>query len=149
MTAISGVYVALKTMADGTCRITIDLDCPLAQLATLNLMPGTPLAIARLTNEAGTAAIQPEPEPEPAPEPVKGGALAKLAGMWCNDPEFQAWLRQHYKIKVRNATDAAEFVRHECGVSSRAELDNNPIAERAFNNSVRLPYMAYQQGRTK
>lgn len=147
MTAISGTYVALKTMADGTCRITIDLDCSLAQLAELNLMPGTPLAIARLTNEAGTAAIQ--PEPEPAPDPVKGGALAKLAGMWCADPEFQAWLRLHYKVKARDARDAAEFMRHECDVASRAELDSNPAAERAFNNLFRLPYMAYQQGRTK
>jgi hypothetical protein len=149
MSAISGVYVALKTMADGTCRITIDLDCPLAQLAELNLMPGTPLAIARLTNEAGTAAIQPQPEPEPAPEPPKGGALARLAGMWCADPEFHAWLGQQYKVTIRSVSDAAAFIRHECGVESRAEFDNDPRAERSFNNLFRLPYMAYQQGRTK
>lgn len=149
MAAISGSFSSMRTMADGSVRIVIDLDCTLAELAALNLMPGTPLALARLTPEAGTAAIQPQPEPEPAPEPPKGGALARLAGMWCADPEFQAWLRQHYKVKVSSPSDAAAFMRHECDVTSRAELDSNPAAERAFNNLFRLPYMAYQQGRTK
>lgn len=143
MNAISGAFSSMRTMADGSVRIVVDLDCTLSALAALNLMPGTPLAIARLTNEAGTAAIQ------PVPEPSKGGALAKLAGMWCADPEFQAWLRQHYRIKVSNAVDAAAFMRHECDVVSRAELDSNPRAERAFNELFRLPFMAYCQGRSQ
>jgi hypothetical protein len=139
----------MGTMADGTVRVTIDLDCTLSALAALNLMPGTPLAIARLTPEAGTAAIQPQPEPEPEPEPPKGGALARLAGMWCADPEFRAWLWQHHMVKAREPRDAAEYMRHVCDVASRAELDSNPRAERAFNEMFRLPYMAYCQGRTK
>lgn len=147
MSAISGAFVNVKTMADGTCRITVDLDCTLSALAALNLMPGTPLAIARLTNEAGTAAIQ--PEPEPAPEPVKGGALARLAGMWCADPEFQRWVGRRYNRVVNCATDAAIVVRHECGVKSRAELDSDDAATLVFNEKFRLPYMAYCQGKTK
>lgn len=146
MTALSGAFVKMGTMADGTVRVTIDLDCTLSALAALNLMPGTPLALARLTNEAGTAAIQ--PEPEPAPEPPKGGALARLAGMWCADPEFQKWVARRFNRVVTCDTDAALIVRHECDVASRAELDSNPGAAQVFNVIFRLPYMAYQQGRT-
>jgi hypothetical protein len=146
MTAISASFVAIKTMADGTVRLTVDLDCTLSAIAALNLMPGTPLAIARLTNEAGTAALQPEPEPEPA----KGGALAQLAGRWCNEPQFQQWLRDKYGVKdVRNAEDAAQFVRAVCDVKSRAEFDHDDYAGTRFQNKIRLPYMAYCQGRNK
>jgi hypothetical protein len=139
----------MGTMADGTVRVTIDLDCTLSALAALNLMPGTPLAIARLTPEAGTTAIQPQPEPEPAPEPPKGGALSKWAALRGSEAHFQEWLSQHYNVKIRNATDAAAFIRHECDVESRAELDNDPRAGRAFDNLFRLPYSAYCQGKTR
>jgi hypothetical protein len=52
-------------------------------------------------------------------------------------------------VKIRNATDAAAFIRHECDVESRAELDNDPRAGRAFDNLFRLPYSAYCQGKTR
>lgn len=143
MTVLSGVFVKVGTMADGTCRVTIDLDCTLSALAALNLMPGTPLAIARLTNEAGTAAIQPEPEP------AKGGALAKLAGMWCNEIEFCTWLADRLHVTVMRAEDAARQIRLTCGIDSRAELDSNAKAAAIFNEKFRIPYSMYLKGRNK
>lgn len=49
---IRASFVSMKTMADGTPRITIDIDASLLDLAMLGLEPGTPLAVARLTQEA-------------------------------------------------------------------------------------------------
>lgn len=137
MTAISGAFSSMRTMADGSVRIVVDLDCTLSAIAALNLMPGTPLAIARLTPEAGTAALQPEPEP------AKGGALAKLAGMWCNDAHFQQW------SLCPTPEEAANWIRNVCAIGSRAELDSNETAAMRFQEMIRLPYMAYCQGKNR
>ena len=147
MDVLSGSYVKIQTMDNDTVRIIIDLDCTLEQAAALSLRKGTPLAVARLTPEAGIAAMQPRTEPEPAP--VKGGALAKLAGMWCADPEFHAWIRHAYDPDVQSSEKAAVFVRFLCGIKSRAELDSNERAAMRFQEFIRLPFMAYCQGRTK
>jgi len=54
-------------------------------------------------------------------------SLAKLAGMLCGNPRFQA------HIGVTNAQDAAAAVRRQCGVASRRELDEKPEAARKFH----------------
>jgi hypothetical protein len=147
MTALIGTFVSLKTMADLTPRIVLDMQCTLAELAALGIEAGTPFALARLNPCAANAALAPQTEPEP--EPPKGGALSKWAALRGGEAHFQEWLSQHYNVKIRNATDAAAFIRHECDVESRAELDNDPRASRAFDNLFRLPYSAYCQGKTR
>ncbi|AEZ50834.1 hypothetical protein DC1_00015 [Burkholderia phage DC1] len=84
------------------------------------------------------------PRPEPEPEKPKGGALARLAGMWCNDPDFWAWLRSQGN-KCASAEDAAAIVRDICDIDSRAELDSSADAERAFQESIRSPFMLWRR----
>jgi hypothetical protein len=70
---------------------------------------------------------------------LKGGALAKLAGRWCQSPEFREW------ADVADADEAAEYIRAMCGVESRAELDHNPEAAAAFHKYIRQPYADWLQ----
>ncbi len=84
-----------------------------------------------------------------APAP-KGGALSRLAGLWCQTPEFQDWLRVSYPAEweaIEEGIDgpesheiAAEIVRQLCAIKSRAELDHSPEAARFFEEFVRGPY---------
>lgn len=142
MNAIHATFVKLGTMADGTPRLTLDLQCTLAEVAAFGLMPGVPFALARLTKEASVAATQ-------EPEKLKGGPLAKLAGMWCNEPEFWKFCAGRFDVAdaVTNAEEAADLVRFICTIGSRAELDSDPAAAERFEKHFRLPYMAWMEGR--
>ncbi|TMS58515.1 hypothetical protein MW7_007260 [Imbroritus primus] len=79
---------------------------------------------------------------------ARGGQLARLAGMWCNDPEFWAFLNKRASTPgaVADAGRAADQVRYMCAVQSRAELDNDAQAAALFHRRVRLPFMAWKRG---
>lgn len=141
MSVIAGTSVSVKTMADGTLRLTIDIEPTDAQAAfALFGAPGRSVALAALVD--GHAAIK---EPDPAAEKPKGGALAKLSGIWCGDGHFQAWLWIRFPKygDISNATQAADVVRIVCGVDSRAELDSNKLAAAIFEERIRRPYMRH------
>lgn len=54
---ISGAYVRMTTLADGTPRVVIDLDCGLEMAGRMFVEPGVMVALARLTQEAATASV--------------------------------------------------------------------------------------------
>lgn len=138
--------VSVKTMADDTLRLTIDIEPKDAQQAfALFGSRGMACVIARLTQEAATAHQQAETAagdtsaPEKAEKPV-GGPLARLAAMLGANPKFQTWIGL-------NEAGCREFILRECGISSRAELDHNAAAAEAFHANVRLPFVDWQEGR--
>ena len=139
--------VKISTMADDTLRLVIDIEPRHAQEAfALFGQRGMPCVIARLTQEAATAAQQAETiagntDVPVADEKPKGGDLARLAGMLCANPKFREW------ADVGDAETAASFIRIECGIGSRAELDHNEAAAQAFHRNIRLPFLAWQEGR--
>lgn len=67
----------------------------------------------------------------------KGGDLARMAGIWCNDPRFQRW------IGATNPATAKAKLCFTCGIESRADLDHNKTAAAIFHESIRGPYMAH------
>ena len=81
--------------------------------------------------------------PEIEQDKPKGGALAKLAGMWCSDPEFWAWLETDPDNACHSAQGAAACLYAICGIESRAELDHNEQAAEKFHRSVRGPYQKH------
>lgn len=87
-----------------------------------------------------------EPVQQTAPEKPRGGALAKLAGMWCAEPVFWDWLRADgwASDEAMNADKAAQAVRKICFVESRAELDTDESAKRMFDERIRGPYSKYR-----
>lgn len=173
MSAIPCASVSLKTMADGTLRISFDIEPMHAQDAfKLFAAPGTPAAIAAL--QVGYASKNDE-EIDTSPERVqktaesvhdkpKGGALAKLAGMWCQDPEFYEWIKGVYDVVMggdgRGNGDVhpddfkggiPEYCRHcvlvMCDIDKRRVLDHSPVAAEKFHRLIRGPFSKYLMAR--
>jgi hypothetical protein len=69
--------------------------------------------------------------------------VARLAGLWANEPEFLDWMRSIGKPALTPA-DAAEFIRRRCGVESRAFLDHDRAAKSRFDEYIREPYSKHR-----
>ena len=142
MTAvIEASSAGVKDMADGSLRITFEFEPRHAAEAFALFGPrGRAVAIAALKDGAAKVA---------EPEKPKGGEWAKLAGMWCADPDFHAFLNQTYPEDdhVENAEHAAMAIRSYCGIDSRAQLDADPLALEMFNTFFRTPFMAWMKQR--
>jgi hypothetical protein len=116
---------------------------------------------ARKGNQAGhrfmAVFVEVGDDEKPVPPPVvgnpisekpKGGALSKLAGVWCADPEFQSWLWESADyIGEPTPEECAETVRAWCRVESRADLDHDEAAAERFTKLIRGPYMKYMLAR--
>jgi hypothetical protein len=80
----------------------------------------------------------------------KGGALTKLAAMFCTQERFWQWARlsdengwaraEAMAMTSKPVEVAAEWIRLVCGVQSRRELDSNPAATKLFHEKIRIPY---------
>ncbi|MDE4918171.1 hypothetical protein ACUXAV_000207 [Cupriavidus metallidurans] len=79
-------------------------------------------------------------------ERQKGGELARLAGMWCGNPEFRRMVADRTGRSCETAGEARAYILERCGIESRAQLDHVPAAEAKFHASVRLPWVRWQQG---
>jgi hypothetical protein len=141
MSAIEASTVRIATMADSTLRLTLDIEPRFAQSAfVLFGMAGTPVALAAL--QVATS--------EPALKPEKGGKLAKWCAIRCQEPEFQQWLNDEFRLTARLYKGqfmaleevAAEMIRSILGVESRAEIDTDPDVREAFNSLIYRRYMA-------
>lgn len=133
----------------GGCKVTFWLQSPddLAAFRTLTTRKGNTAGhrfMAALV-EVGDdeMPVQGGGETPPHQEKPKGGPLSKLAGMWCNDPEFWKWL------ECGSENGASACVRELCGIESRVELDNDPVAAEKFHSLIRGPYSKYMLARGK
>lgn len=140
--AISGTRRAFKELVDGTLRVQIDID-PEHRRDFLRLFPDIDMRIALAPLKAGAKSA--------IPEDVKGGELARFAGMLCSDPDFQGWLEsiisRTLKLSSCGIEDDEERtavrVRDICEVASRAELDHNAAAAERFHDRIRKPWQAF------
>lgn len=144
--ALQGEVVKVETMADDTPRITVDMHCTITEIPTV-FKKGVELAIARI-NMAPDGKRNTVPEP---PKP-KGGPLAKLAGQWCGNADFQAFMLHITRAEMipsdlQGDKLAAYLVRQICAVESRVEIDSNERAEAQFHKRIREPYMAWSKKR--
>lgn len=143
MSAIEASSAGVKDMADGSLRITVEFEPRFAKDAyALFGARGTPLAIAAL--QVGYAQVS---EVTEVTEKPKGGPLAKLAGMWCNDPEFWKWINStpHNGTSwpCHGVYEAKELILALCDIGSRAELDSDHEAAEKFHRLIRGPYSKY------
>ncbi len=94
-------------------------------------------------------------------EKPKGGALSKLAGMWCYEPEFYYFIRPVYDRFMGGDGNGygdvtpdndfggvlskynAHCIKVICEIYSRAELDHDPEAAEKFHMLIRGPYQKH------
>jgi hypothetical protein len=151
MSAIEGATVACRTLQDGTLRITVDVDPPLAQQAfALFGAPGRGVALAALKD--GRAAIE---KPDPSQSRIRTerqqettqanwGALGvncKAAITWGSSPDYLAF------IGAQSPEDAERHIKNVCRVKSRKELDTDAEAAERFARYVKAPFQRYMQAR--
>lgn len=141
--AISGTRRTFKELVDGTLRVQIDVD-PDCRTDFLRIFSEIDARVALAPIKPPKA--QPEAKDE-AEVALKGGELAKLAGILCNDPAFQVWLdgafpdvHEHAPAALEGAELAAYIVRTVCCVESRAHLDHDHRAAVLFHQSIRKPW---------
>lgn len=136
--AVSGTRRAIRERVDGSLVVQVEID-PRFKADFLRLFPDidAPIALAPLVANFE----QREPEEKP-----KGGALAKLAGMWSSDPEFGAFAIKMAASHNIEATNSADFIRKYCGVESRALIDGDQEATEAFHR-IRGEYVKYRTSR--
>lgn len=145
-----------KTMADGTLRITFDVEPRHAAAAfALFSAPGTPAVLGRLVAAHEKAPAVPAQREEQKP-PM--GPLCKWAVLRCGESSFQEWIRPVYDRVMggdgRGWGDvtpehdfggsvekyASHCVKVIAEVQSRRELDTNQAAGDYFKSAVMAPY---------
>jgi hypothetical protein len=140
---IQATSVAVKTMADGTLRLSVDINPTEANKAFgLFGMPGAPLVLARLNTKAGIVQAQNETI-------IKGGFMSNWLAMRCKESDFHSFLDYKYYDNsgmVHNQEVAEETVKSLLGIESKKEVDNNIEAEEKFHRLIRLPYSEYLAG---
>lgn len=142
--AIMGTFVKIGTMADGTPRLVLDLQCTLSEIAAMGLIPGVPFALARMSKDAS---IAPSAEPVSKPEEPKQkpGELCVMACTFCKDPLFWQWISSETSSdEVTNEIEAREFILYVCSVDSRKKLDQFSSAAHTFHEYIRKPFLAWR-----
>ncbi len=143
MTAIYATTQTAKYLRDGTARIVIDVDASSARQAMdLFGMPGSPLGIARLAS--ASAADQEARKEREAGKRI--GPLCTLAVRWCKSPVFQEWVALQATSSATTPDPeghAAEWLKTECRIGSRKDLDTDPTAGPRFHAFVRKPFMEH------
>lgn len=148
-----------KTMADGTLRITFDVEPRHAAAAfALFSAPGTPAVLGRLVaaHERSTS----KPALQVAEQKPPMGPLCKWAVVRCGEESFQQWIRPIYDRAMGGkgtgwgdvtpshdfGGDVSAYTVHclkvLAGVNSRRELDTPEIALR-FKEQIMQPYGAW------
>ena len=140
---ISGTRRQIRELVDGSLEVRIHID-PRFKADFHRLFPSIdmPCAIAPL--------IPDFERKEPPKEETKGGALSRLAGMWCKDEDFQQWLYENYFDETEPAVNeetAADWIRVMCNVASRSEIDRNEKAADHFQKYIRSPFMDWMNNR--
>lgn len=138
MSVIEASSVRLQTMADGTLRITCDVEPRFARDAfALFGAPGVPMALAALKSATHE------------PEKPKGGLLSQWAAMRCQEPAFQQWLQDTkweawYAAEGETDTEkAASVIRAVCKIDSRARLDSDERSQALFSQHIRGPWQKH------
>ena len=141
MSAISGTRRSMKELVDGTIRVQIDID-PKHNADFHALFPRIDMPVALAPLVANFEQIKPARGVEPTvdtPDKPKGGELAKWAGILSNDPVFWEWANEtdgNDYSPIIGTIDAARYIREQCCVESRAELDHNPEAAKIFRHMM-------------
>lgn len=150
---LQATYADLKTVKTrSVCQVVLEM--PIEALTDVVRLLGAPVpgnevwvAVARLNLAAKAeepaqiehANDDMEDEPGKPPRP-----LSQVAGMLCNTPTFQQFIREKSDGWDHRPTslEAADWLRAVCGIQSRSELNTHPVATERFKK-IRANYKAW------
>lgn len=130
MTAVAGTFVKFDAVPTRkVVRITIE--APIEQADTiLRDLGGYPDPANAKWVGIAPLAVKPD-------NTIRGGKIAQSAGILANEKAFQMWVETDQcflEAEVDASENAAAFIRQRCGISSRAHLDHDEQAARAFRD---------------
>jgi hypothetical protein len=161
MSAILATSGAIRTLVDGTLRISFDVEPKdAADAFAMFGKPGSPAALARITNQAAVEHDR-KAQAQPPAEPLerKPLSLASKVALVCNEMSFKQFLSsgpfakrwKHWRDessrwdKPAGLSDvAALVVRDLCGVSSRSEIVPGSAAEAVWQ-TIETSYHHWQR----
>ena len=133
--AIQGTFADLKSVKTRSV-VQMVVEIPIEQAERVVSLFGFPqpgaeiaVAVARLDQNI---AKSPVATPEKAKRHWDGLSYAEQAGIRCNDPSFQFFLREVQEYESVGTEQTAGSVRLHCDVDSRAEFDKNDDAARRW-----------------
>ncbi len=130
MDALRATYADIKTVR--TRKVyQIVFEGPIEEMGLAMALFGPPTPDAEVW--AGIARLRPETKVAVL-EDQTSRPLSQIAAFHCNKPLFRQFLSEKAGKPIQGADAAADEVRTRCGVQSRKELDNNPIAARHWRN---------------
>lgn len=151
MNAILATSGAIRTLVDGTLRISFDVEPKdAADAFAMFGKPGSPAALARIMNEAAVEHDR-KAQAQPPAEPLerKPMALSSKVALACQSPTFQAFLRsarrpgwtEMHALLGEETGDAptnewitVALVRRICRVQSRSEIIPGTEAGRLWSD---------------
>jgi hypothetical protein len=83
---------------------------------------------------------QPLQREEVKEEKLKGGELARMAGVFCNDPDFWQFIKVPASASGYEKDWCRNFICAKCDIDSRTKLDHDPIAANKFHELFRKPF---------
>lgn len=132
----------VKTMVDGTLRLTVDISPLNAQAAfALFGMPDAPVVLARLTQEAALQNAQTETILEAE---IKGGFLSQWLAVRCQEPNFWRFIEYCRGIKsgcINSIQSCDKELKNYLDIESKKEIDNDEEIKKRFHELIRLPYL--------
>lgn len=137
LAAIQGDFVDLRFVKGRkVCQIIIEAPIEaggaiVSAFGTPNPSITIPVVLARLNSPVEAKAT---PQVEAAKPTIerKGGKLSREAAMLCQTGAFWTFMKEQAIGTPRNSEEAADLLRMECGVESRADLDHNEQAAARF-----------------
>lgn len=146
--AILASSVSIRSLSDGTLRLSVDIEPSDAQAAfALFGKPGSPIAIARVTNESAVAHDRRQQEQPAERKPL---SLASKVALTCQELSFADFLRAFDPDGFGAVEDsgwaepAGQYVRDFCGVTSRAEIKPDTRAAGLWED-LRAEYEHFQR----
>lgn len=79
----------------------------------------------------------------------KDHSWSRQAGIWCQDREFHHWMESLLSCQEGEITeeDAIQWVRLQCGIQSRRELDDDAEAQQRWLRQIAGPYRKWRIAR--
>jgi hypothetical protein len=139
MEAITGTRRSMKELADGTLRVTVDIDMQFKDVFLTNFPIDIPIAIVRMTQEASAQQLR----NNIVTQENRMNGLGLFAVRWCKETFFWEWLEDNYGEDIDSEEAASDMIKAICKIKTRRELNTNVPAAEFFNKHIRIPYMNF------